>query len=218
MKNNGYDYTKFIEPGFTELEEKTEFLGELFRGRHKDEALTLCCCYIEAAGNKYYTEAYTNQENFVNIIKEFGGEEVLSAIHPIHLKDALPAKDNQIQLIIEKVEETLNNLVGQLYTDEELEELCEPHLDISEMETLKRNLWRGTLAAIVYVYIRSELVHRVGATNYHFSNLTFKGAQVAFPDFQLLYSTWGRILSSMKDYSLKTGTWFGGTFPPEWPK
>ena len=213
MENNRNFYTELIKTGFKQLEAKTIFLGELFRDGHQDEALTLCCCYIEAAGNNYYTEANKNQENFVKIIKEYGGVEVLSAIHPKHLQDAFPKKDSQIQSIVVKIEEKLNNSVGQLYTEEELESLCELHLDNSEIEILKKNLWRGTLAAIVYVFIRSALVHRTMAPSYHFSNTTFKGEQVAFPDFDLLYFVWGRILSEMKDYSLRTVTWMGSTFP-----
>ncbi len=209
-------YIKLIESGLKSLEAKTDFLGELFKDGRKDEALTLCCCYIEAAGNNRYGKD-NNRKHFVKILKEHGGEEVLSVIHPKHMKDKL-LELKGLKIIGGKVAGVLVKAFGHLYTDEEMINLSMPVLDQSELTKLSKNLWRGTLAAIVYEDIRSPLVHRAMAPNYYFSTTTFKGEPVAFPDFDLLFSAWERILSEMKDYSLRTVTWMGSTFPPEWPK
>lgn len=211
MENNRDFYTELIESGFKKLEAKTVFLGELFRDGHEDEALTLCCCYIEAVGSNHYGKD-NSRKHFVKILKEYGGEEILSVIHPKHMKDKL-LDQKGLKNIGGKVTDVLDKAFGHLYTDEEMIDLCMPVLDQSEITKLSKNLWRGTLAAIVYEYIRNALVHETMAPTYHFSQISFRGGQVAFPDFNLLYSAWERILSEMKDYSLRTVTWMGSTFP-----
>jgi hypothetical protein len=42
----------FIKAYFDDLEQRIAFLRELQAAEHENEALMLCCCYIEALGSQ----------------------------------------------------------------------------------------------------------------------------------------------------------------------
>ena len=85
-------------PGARRGQAATCFLIELGNTGHEQEAMLLCCCYIDGlAGHLYWPDPASHQ-NFVRAFRDFSPHEFLSRIHPKQLYDAiagLPGKRAQ---------------------------------------------------------------------------------------------------------------------------
>jgi hypothetical protein len=200
-----------IQAGFNDLEKRTKLLPKLKKIGFEEEALLLCCCYIEAMGNLYFRKE-GNQHNFYYILKKFGGEEPLIYIHPKQLWIGLISTKN-LRGIGEKIGITLKGAKKKLYTEEQALTLVANLLNKKEMTKLRSNLWRGTLAVLAYEWFRNPAVHELGgAKSFSFEGTTFKGKPAPVLDFSLLYRGMLNILRNMSEISAKTKTYFGQDF------
>jgi hypothetical protein len=202
----------FIRAYFEDLEQKFNFLPELAREGHSDEARLLCCCYIDWLGNWMYDPQKGSRRNFVRVLEEYGGEEILLYIHIRQLENAL-SNSQPDQQILSKISSILDNERDELHTEQELIDLVRGVLTGNELERFKKQLWRGSLASIVYSEMRCPDVHRGAApTAITFDKTTFRNKPVPALDFVLLHPVLKRILQVAKNESLKSGKWFGHDF------
>jgi hypothetical protein len=194
-----------IERFFEKWEQRVGFLLELFASGHEEEALLLACCYIEALGNALYWDARGSNYNFVRVLKEHSGEERFQHIHPQQLRIGLAeARQKRVQKIGNTLDKVLGKFDRKLYTEDEILALLSSHVDASELEELKQNLWRGTLAAFAYQRIRSEHVHTVSGP---IAFMPSDGTDL--PDFLLLYGALQRIFQAAMERSVTSVRWFG---------
>ena len=205
---------QFIQGSFDDLRRRSDLLVELIRTNHEDEAYLLCVCYIEGLGNNLYWPEERSKWNFVRALKEYGGEEVLWHVHPKQLRLALAdAMSKRLRSIGEKLNEGLAKAEGRLYSEDEIFTLIAPALSEDEAETLRQNLWRGSLAALAYERIRSQLVHNLGTGgSISFDRTSFRGQAVPGLDFQMLYRALGEILQAARQLSVTSGTLYGHDF------
>lgn len=205
---------QFIEAYFRDLEQRSDFLLDLIKTDHRAEALLLCGCYIEGLGNNLYWPDERSAWNFIRVLREHGGEEVLGHIHVKQLRNGLAdAKSKLVQRIGQKLNGVLTAAEGRLYTEQEILALVEPAITADELETLRRNLWRGTLAALAYRRIRSPLVHELSTRQgVSFDRTTFRGEPVPDLDLRILYPALRRILQAMRGLSLASERWYGHDF------
>jgi len=155
-------------------------------------------------GNSCSSTAETdNKRNFVAILRKFGGHPVLWHVHPTQLQRIFQKKGPQT--IGDKLRSTLGTAEGRLYSDTDILALAKPVLSSKEMESLKNNLWRGTIAAVAYEHVRSELVHGLSDIEFvSFDKTTFQGKRIPDIGFRLLYSALKSIIQGMKRQSLET--------------
>ena len=208
----------FIRAFFHNLDTKINFLDELYKTGHRDEAIILCSCYIDWIASALYRPEEGNNFNFVRILQEYGGEEIFLYIHPKMFEDALsrlinhyPKKPSRKWTTIhKKIVLELRQARGRLYNKQELINLLSPLVNHSELEDIKKELWRGTFAAIVYSIIRIPSVHGLGAPGgISFDNTTYKGKQVPDINFPKLHTCLKRIAIVARKKSENTGKWFG---------
>lgn len=203
-----------IEAYFEDLERRSDFLDKLDTKGHRSEGLLLCCCYIEALGGNLYWPDGRSARNFVRLLKEHGGEEVLWHIHPKQLRIGLTdARSKLVQGIGQKLDKVLAGAEGRLCTEEQILTLVEPFLTADELDTLKQNLWRGTLAALVYGRVRGPLVHQLSTRHgVSLDQTIFKGELVPDLDARILYPVLRRVIRGTKELSLASGKWYGHDF------
>lgn len=201
----------FIKAFFKNLETKIDFLDELHKSRRRDEAKVLCSCYIDALASNLYWPKEQNNFNFVRILKEYSGEDIFSYIHPKMLENSLSKKRGRKWVRIrDKISSALQESRGQFYSESEIIEILSPLVNNFELENIKKELWRGTFAAIVYNEIRIPSVHGFGsADGIMFDNTTFKGQPAPSIEFSMLYRCLKHIEPKVRDISLETEKWFG---------
>ena len=205
----------FLDASLKDLDNKIKFLCELEDSGHPDEALLLCCCYIEGLAFSIYWPDHSQQYSlaFFKVLKEHGDEEILCHVHPKMLQQALQGMGKRGKRVLARIEPELQNARGELLTEDQTLSLVSSRVPRDDLEWLGRNLWKGTLAVIAYRRMRSQLVHRLhGPGAISFDGTTFKGKPIPPIDFSMLYRCLLRILEVVKERTIQTGKWCGHDF------
>lgn len=202
---------EFIQAYFEDLQQRVMLLPRLDAANHRDEALLLCCCYIDGLAGSLYWPEEASARNFSKILEEHGGEEVLWHIHPKQLLEAFDSKKSLRGLAC-KIAGIFGAPDHRLRTADEMVGELSGELTPAETEQLRREVWRGTLSHLVYTQIRCRLVHALGATPLLLSQTTLRGQSVPDLDFALLHRALRRICTVAADRSTTTTRWFGHDF------
>lgn len=200
---------EFMGSFFDDFEAKVAFLPELAETGHRVEALILCLVYIEGLGNNLYSDDNESMRNFVHVIRDHGDEPLLLLHHPGMLLRALPRKPAIAKQTVTAITPLLMAQPTTLLDDAELAALVEPALSAEQLQWLKAEMWRGTLAGIVYMRMRSSAVHQGLVAALYFSETTRRGQAIPPLDFDLLLAVLQRIAAAARDLSMDSGKWFG---------
>lgn len=207
---------RFIAAFFDDFDQKVGYLEELHESGHSDEARILCAAYIDwLASAVYWPDSRTNL-NYVRILREHGGKEIFSYIHPkmlLETLDRLSQRGKKWAAIQAKVSDRLRRAERRLYGEREIIDELAPLLKPSEVHDIEREIWRGTFAAIVYDRFRVASIHGFGppdATT--FDGTTFQDQPVPVIDFFMVHDCLKRIVGVARELSKETGKWFGHDF------
>lgn len=196
-----------IKAYFDDLQNRISFLAELHVMGRKDEALMLCCCYIEALGSRESDEPKNKAKNYCGILTEQGGNELWRLIHPKQLKNLLSSKKlfNDILNVLEPLVDAYGK---QLIEPHEVLDCFNPHINEEQRNWLQNNIFKGSMASISYERIRSELVHDISGGSISFGETVCNGKQVPDIDFELLYASLLKIVSASQEKSISTNKWW----------
>jgi hypothetical protein len=202
---------EFVRAYFEYLTRRIALVPRLHKGDYENDALLLCCCYIDGLGVSLYWPQEGSARNFVRVLQEHGGEEVLWHVHPRQLIESFDA-----QRSLRSIAARLSGILGpddhRLRAPDELVSELGGSLDSDEMRRLRDHVWRGTLAHLAYTRIRCQLVHGLGAAPLLLSKTTLKGQPVPSLDFDILYRALRRIADAATEVSIRTNKWFGHDF------
>src|SRR6266581_7504796 len=158
---------RYIEAYFDDLQGQIAFLGELYGMDRKNEALMLCCCYIEALGSRQSQEPERKAKNYCNVLAEHGKNEIWQLIHPKQLKNVLSA-NGLFKDTFSALEPIIDKFGARLIDPQELRDQLDPGLNAQQRAWLKDNLFKGSIASISYEGIRSELVRAISTNKWWF--------------------------------------------------
>jgi len=196
-----------IEAYFDDLEERIEFLNQLNQGGRKDEALMLCCCYIEAIGSRKYYHSDRKGKNFAKILEKASENTLFSMIHPAKLLGVLKC----IKLFkkdLVKIEPLIEKYGKTLQSQEEVLSNLQPVMSPAQITWCGDNFFKGTIAAITYDLVRSELVHDISIGEVTFSETIVNGKLVPDLNFDLLFPALVNIFLYIKNESMNKNKWY----------
>jgi hypothetical protein len=102
---------------------------------------------------------------------------------------------------------------SRLYSESETVSLLATLLLASELNDAKREIWRGTFAAIIYDRFRIPAVHDFGPPDWTtFDNTTFQGQPVPGIDFFMVHDCLKKVVGVAREISIKTGKFFGHNY------
>ncbi len=206
MNDKDSDNAFMIQAYFDDLEKRIAFLKELYDGNHTDEALMLCCCYIEALGSRQYHDSDRKAKNYYRILVEHSGNKLFTLIHPKQLRNVL-LKQKVFKSHITRIEPVIDGFGMELIPQKVVTGSLSPVITEDQVNWLNDNLFKGTMAAISYDEVRSKLVHDISTSSLSFSKTTFDGKPVPDMNFDLLYPALMNIFHSLKGISFKTNKW-----------
>jgi len=207
MPKDPDDKAFFIAAYYDDLKKRISFLEDLHANGHDNEALMLCCCYIEALGSHRYHDSDRKAKNYCTILKEYGNNEIFSLAHPKQISLVL-SKLKLFQNNISLINKAVTTLGNNLYNEETITETFAPLFTQQQKEWLSENFFKLTIAAISYELVRSELVHDLSAAPVSFSETTFNGKPIPRLDFQLLYGALQSVFADEKRQSIETNKWY----------
>lgn len=196
-----------IEAYFDDLEDRIDFLNQLNGDGRVDEALMLCCCYIEAIGSRRYHQSERKGKNFAKILEEGSKNDLFSMVHPSKLLQVLKNK-KLFKNTIEKIEPIIIAYGKSLQTQGDI--LADLHSVLAPEQGawFEDNLFKGTISAVTYDLVRNELVHDVSAGTVTFSETTINGNPVPDLDFKLLHPALRNVFEFVKSESIGNNKWY----------
>jgi len=197
----------FIKAYFDDLEQRIACLRELQAAGHENEALMLCCCYIEALGSQRYHQSNRKAKNYCTILVEYGDNALFGLVHPKQAVQVL----RTVKLFVNNInaiEAAISTIGKQLCQAQSLLELLRPILTSKQKDWLDNNLYKLTIAAISYERVRSELVHDISAAPVSFSETTYNGNPIPSIDFDLLYVALQSVFAEAKRQSVDANKWY----------
>lgn len=204
---------EFIHAFFDDFDKKAAYLIDLYKAGHRDEARILCSSYIDGLACAMCWPDERNNYNYVKALKEYGGNEIFSYIHPEMFDEALnrlSKRANKWKKIHESVSDKLMAAEERLYEESEIVEMLAPLLNAPDMQLIRRELWRGTFAAIVYNRFRIAAAHGFGPPDgTTFNGTTFQGKPIPRIDFFMVHDCLEKILAVARAISADSGKWFG---------
>lgn len=202
-----------IKDYFDDREAKVAFTRELYKNGRSDEAMILCCVYIESFGTALYWPLSGARRCFAQVLIEHGGEPEFSLIHPRALVEGLRGLCANCAKIADLLNQKLSGLPSELRTIPDFLSLTRPGLSDDQASELESNIWYGTLAAIAYKRLRSAAVHCGAAPDYiSFDQTSYKGGPAPELSFDLLYQGLSRVFAVCRKRSVESCRFFGHDF------
>lgn len=206
---------QYIAAFFDDLKAKSEFLVELHTSSRRDEAWILCSVYIDRLGNALSASPTFTSRNFATVLLERGGEPVLDLVLPGRLLSELRSNEKRLKRMPDgamvRVCVALDNLTSDVaWTRDELRGHLAPVLSSHDLSWLEGELWRGSLASVVYEHIRCPNVHEFGSGDgLCFSKARHNGHPIPDVDLWMLHRALQRIIGYARSLSETTNKLFG---------
>jgi hypothetical protein len=164
----------------------------------KDEALLLCCCYIEALGSRQSSKPGLKAKNYCGILIQHGGNKLWSFVHPSQIKSVL-SSNRLFSSAFATLASVIDSAGLNLLATEELDALLSASLNEKQRAWLQDNMYKGSMAYISYERIRSELVHDISADHsLAFNQTQYMGSPVPTINFELLYKSLHNIVNTLE--------------------
>lgn len=171
---------------------RISFLDELFGAGHADEALVLCCCYIEAVGGWLSRYETGGREAFAKALLRHDASEVFARLNPVLLLEGYRAGTDPAGRIsaLDTLSSALACFQEGFHPEEEIVETCRAALPEDEFASLKDFFWTGTVAACAHGMARRAEVHH--------GRIALAGCGEIILDFPILYPALQRIFDLAK--------------------
>jgi hypothetical protein len=216
MRSVSLDPTKhsYIDAFFQYHRGRAERLLDLWGQGYHDDALTLCCCYLDGlAGFAYHTSDRT-AHNFVKLLREHGAQPQLVQCSPLALVKWLENQDGWRKLTGNQLRSGFGNSLTTLMSEGDFSNSLSSLLDPQDLQRLSKEIWRSSVAYIAYERLRNPFVHELGGPGAVIVvNATVSSEEVSI-DFQVLHRALLHAMEHFESLSRTTGRWFGHDFEP----
>jgi hypothetical protein len=201
---------EFIASYFDDAEARVAFLAELANADHRTEAMTLCLVYIDSFAQLLCWPRAASGRNFVEAVIQFGGDALLGLVHPLQAVQSFSRMRGTWPLITERIAEAFPGPPHELLSMTSFEDRLAAHLSAAELQQVRAEAWRTTIAHGVYQHLRNPSVHGFGSSeNIYFSQTTYEGEPIAPLTFWRLLAVVCGLVSEARRRSEATGQWFG---------
>jgi hypothetical protein len=201
--------SQFIKAFHDNAEKRIDFLVWLDKEKHRQEALTLCLSYIDSFSQWLCWPSSGSGKNFVDAIVDFGGDPLMGLVHPLIAIRSFEVMKPSWQQISNKIKGVFPGPEYELISKDDFLKKLETILTNEELNKLKSECWRGTLAAIAYYFLRNPSIHSFGASELSFSGTLYQGNPIFGMGFMELFNVVKNIHNELRRRSESNNQWFG---------
>jgi hypothetical protein len=197
-----------IKAYFDELEERAQFAEQLCDDGRVNEAMTLCCCYIDGLAQFLYHDSDKSAFNFVRILREHSEQAEFAQLCPLALTRWAEASHPKLAPVARKLASALGADVNRIMAPDQLSSAMTASLPPQHVAALSREVWRASLAYVAYTHLRVPAVHATGTPG---AVIIGSGgpSQPVRLDFRLVYRALLACITTLRGLSLQTNKWFG---------
>jgi hypothetical protein len=190
------------------LEFKLEKIREISK-ISEEEALALCCCYIEAIGSKRYELAnqgieraarYSKSAAFTDTLVNFSGYDFWDKIHPVALLGCLPKIfDKNYDEYVVKLSEIGDSVRDADFIRDHVEKLF---LNSKQREWFANHTHKGSIGSLAYSKVRCEIVHNISHEPIAFL-APHNELKLPDIDYELMENSLANIIKNLKQLSIE---------------
>ncbi len=177
----------------------------------EDEALILCLVYIDGLASCHYGSRNGSQRAFCQAMRELSGNPVFGKLHAQELLD--PKNDKRWKNtagVKQEIKELVKKRPGELFDESEIAAIIrQSNIVKPEQDKLIADLWRFSVGAICYTYMRCAAVHEFGTAPLSFSETVHEGKLGFRLDFDVVYAALQNVGARVAQVSIEKGEWFG---------
>lgn len=201
---------EFITAFFDDAENRAAYLLDLHAKGRDPEATTLCLVYIDSFSQWLFWPRSRTGQNFVQALVDHGGDPEFALIHPLAAIRAFETMKNQWKNFATKLRSHFPGPEYSLFEKHNfLTELAADFTD-REAKLLGVELWRGTIANVVYTRLRNPSVHSFRrAAEISFDSTTHHGQPARPINFRRLHKALLKIIAEARARSMANNQWFG---------
>jgi len=204
----------YIDAFFQYHRQRAERLLQLWEQGHQDDALTLCCCYLDGLAKFAYHPSGRSAYNFVALLREHGAQPALALCSPLALVRWMERQGGWRAIAGKRLRPRLDVSITKLFREDDLKALLRTHLSSKDSQRLARDTWRSSVAYIAYERLRNPFVHELGGPGAVIVvNATVSEQEVSI-DFFVLHRALMNAMAYFESVSRTTGRWFGHDFKP----
>ena len=210
MRDNAAAKRDFIRAFFDDAEERAKYLLDLRASSRANEASTLCLVYIDSFSQWLFWPRSRAGQNFVEALVTHGGDSEFALVYPLALTRAFAAMKEPWKTFATRLEGLFPSPPYSLYSRADF--LTHPGLGFTQAEAklLEAELWRGSIANVVYTRLRNPSVHNFRrAAEVSFDPTTYQGQPVQPITFSRLHDALMRLIAEARRRSMANNQWFG---------
>lgn len=151
---------EIIDAYWDDVDERVSYLSALLGAGRHNEALTLCATYLEAVAHALVSTNAVASEQFADELEEHASDPYLTLVHPLQLvrmaaqlNGLSPSALHGLNAIFPGPEHTL------LHQSQALD-IVRSTLAYPDATLIERSIWKGTIAYVVYDFIRTQSFRR----------------------------------------------------------
>ena len=195
---------------FDNAETRLAFLVELARTDHWSEAMTLCLTYIDSFAQWLLWPATTSGRNFVEALIRFGGDPLMPLAHPLQATHAFGSMKTPWRNLASHIQDAFPGPDYELLRTAAFVDTLKSRLTSTDLERLQQEVWRTTIARLVYQHLRNPSVHAFGGSSgIWLSHTTHEGVAVPPIEFHQLLGCARGVVAEARRRTEQTGQWFG---------
>jgi hypothetical protein len=168
----------YIRDFFNAAESRVHFLNELIAAGHKTEAMILCLVYIDQFAQVLcWPSTALGGQNFVTALIRFGKDPFMRLVHPLQAIRSCEGT-KQLKHVATQLAKRFPGPSYELMTVTRFETVLTQLGTDAEFEKLRPEIWRATLANIVYEWLRNPIIHGFKTGGVSFPEATYNGQNV----------------------------------------
>src|SRR5208337_819113 len=186
------------------------FLERLAVEGRQIESLTLCLVYLDGLSHLLSWPGKETGRNFVQTLCSHDPAGFLALTHPLQLIRAFDAMNGPWPSRARSLEERYPGPPYSLMSRAEASNAISDTFTCNEVAEIVRELWRGTVAAVVYHWMRNPSVHGFGGSQrISFDETSLEGSPAPSLSLHTLLPPLRAMINEGRERSLKACEWFG---------
>jgi hypothetical protein len=201
---------RIINDWWDKFEGNIDFLADLVKMGREHEAIILCAAYLDGVGGALAPSGAKNGPSFCDALSKHEKSPYLSLVHPLQMiraagKSAALKPGGVWQNIESKLQARFPGPTFELLPQADFITQVTPILTSQELGDVRANLWKGTIAGVVYEWIRNPAIHELGSTpTLSFGQTGYHGFPVPSINLDFLVPVLRRMTKTARAKSIAT--------------
>ncbi len=151
---------EIIDAYWDDVDERVAYLTALLGAGRHNEALTLCATYLEAVAHALVSTNAVASDQFADELEEHASDSYLTLVHPLQLVRMSAQINGLSPSALHGLAATFPGPEHTLLHREQALDIVHATLAYTDASLVERSIWKGTIAYVVYDFIRTQSFRR----------------------------------------------------------